>query len=261
MPLGNVILDARINSDKRWVVLTVTANEATHFTVYRVTGDTTQAVRGALNKASDGALVVADYEAPQNTSLSYYAEATDGTQTRVSSIVKPTGKIDRGGDVVFGLTNPLAWLQLNVEGLPELVRKGRRDVVEVIGRPDPIAVSDVRLYPSGTLTLITLTDGERQALNNLLADGGVLAFSPRYPDFGFSDVWYFSVGDARESRTSPLGQESSRRHALDVQRIAPPPADFVGPAFRTWQNLKDASVTWADLLRGQTTWLRLQVSD
>lgn len=261
MALGNVTLTAEINGSGRWVTLLADADDATQFTIYRVTADATQAVRGALRKESLGVLAAADYEAPQNTPLAYYAEATDGVQTRVSQIVRPDGVIDRGGDVVFGLTNPLAWLRVNVEGLPELVAKGRRDVVDVVGRADPVAVSDVRSFPSGTLTLITLEEGERLALTRLLADGGLLAFSPRSPQFGFTDVWYFSIGDVREARTSTLGLEPSRRFALDVQRVAPPPADFIGPAFRTWGDLLESGVTWGELLMRGTTWLQLQVND
>ena len=261
MALGNVTLTAQVNADNRWVILTASATGGTQFTVYRVTPDATQAVRGALRKDSTNALVVADYEAPQNTPLAYYAEATDGVMTKVSDIVQPAGMIDRGGDVIFGLTNPLAWLKVTVESFPELVSKGRRDVVEVVGRPDPVVVSDTRLYPSGALTLITLTESERQAMNTLLADGNIIAFSPASPEYGFADVWYFSVGDVREVRTSSLGYEESRRFTLDVQRIAPPPADFIGPAFRTWQQLKDANVTWGQLLASGTTWLKAQVSE
>lgn len=260
MALGIAALTATLDSSGRWVTLTATCTGAIEATVYRVTADGNQAVRGAFQKAVSGVLVAADYEAPQNTTLTYFARVTDGTSTKDSALVTPAGVVDRGGDVVFGLTNPLAVLPINVQSIPELRSEASRDVVKVIGRSDPIVVSDTRQYPSGTLSLITLTDGERNSLNGLLAAGSVLAFSAYDPGYGFADVWYFSVGAVTERRPSPKGSEPSRVFDLEVQRVAPPPADFIGPAFTTWQQVLDSGTTWGEAFAATTTWLMLEVA-
>ncbi len=259
MALGTISLTATLNSTGKWVLLSVTCTGMTHVTLYRVTPDGSQAVRSAFNLAVSGAANVADYEAPQNTTLAYYARVTDGSTTTDSMVVTVTGVVDRGGDCVFGLTNPLATTPVTVVSFPELRSEIRRDVVNVIGRRDPVVVSDVRQYPSGTLTVATLSDGERLSLQSMLADGGVIAFSPKLPTYGFSDIWYLSVGNVNEQRLSPIGHAPERSFIMDVQRVAPPPADFIGPAFRTWQQLKDAGVTWNSLLTAGTTWLEAQV--
>lgn len=259
MALGPLEFTAELDASGRWVLLTVLSDGMTEVTVFRITRDGTAAVRGAFNKEALNAFVGADYEAPQNTPLAYFVRYGDGIQTRDSPVVSVVGTVDRGADVLFSLTNPLAWLRVNVNIGPDLTSRGRQDAVQVVGRRDPVVVSDVRLFPNGTLTVITLTDSERNDLNAMLSTGQVIAFSPREPTYGFSDVWYLSIGDVTERRTTALGLESSRFFDLQFQRVAPPPADFVGPAFQTWGDVRDAGITWADWLTSGTTWLRAQV--
>ena len=260
MAVTDIVLDATVDPSNRWVVLTLTATGMTKATIYRSSADGTQAVRGAFNVDAPGSLVVADYEAPQGVSLSYFARTSDGTGSYDSSVAVTTGAIDRGGDVVFGLANPLAWLPLNVIGIKALAYESNIKLVNVLGRPDPIAVSDVRKFPSGTLEVYTLEDSERLSLLSLLTGSSVMAFSPSDPAYGFSDVWYFAVGKVTESRVSPLGTEPARKFSLEVTRIAPPPAEFVGPAFRIWETPYNAPKTWGQWYTEGLTWLNAQVS-
>jgi hypothetical protein len=260
MALGTITLTADLDSSGRWVLLTLTCTGATGATIYRVTADGTQAVRGAFEETISGALNAADYEAPQNQTLTYFARVTDGTSTQESTLVTVAGVVDRGGDCIFGLTNPLGIVAVNVVGVPELRSQGRQDVVQVIGRADPVVVSDVRLYPSGTLTVATLTDDERQDVTALLADGQVIAFSPRYADYGFSDIWYLAVSNVTEKRVSALGNRPERFIEMEFQRVAPPPADFVGPAFQLWQDVLDAGTSWNTVFTSGATWLSFQVA-
>jgi hypothetical protein len=259
MALGEITFTSELDPTSRWVVLTLTCEGMTEATINRLTPDGTQAVRGAFKKEAVNSLIAADYEAPQNTPISYYAVVSDGTQTRNSDLVTLSSEIDRGGDVVFGLTNPLAVQKVIVVSVPSLVSESRQDVVQVVGRRDAVVVSDVRSFPTGTLTLATLTDGERFGLYQLLNDGGLLAFSPHQPNYGFSDVWYLAVGNVTERRISPIGHAPERYFDLEFRRVAPPPADFVGPAFRTWGDLWSESVSWDSLKQAGITWLRLQV--
>lgn len=260
MALGTVAVQATVDPSGRWVTLAVEAPGMTAFSVFRVTADGTQAVRGAIDKATESDYgFVADYEAPQNAPLSYFARATDGVMTRQSMVVSPAGVIDRGGDVIFGLTNPLAFQRVQVISFPEISTKGRRNLVEIVGRRDPVAVSDVRTLGAGTLTVATLTDSERAGLAALLADGGIVAFSPWQPTYGFADVWYLSIGNVTEKRVARVADEPSRYFTLEAQRVAPPPADFVGPAFRTWGEPVQEGVTWGDWFTQGKTWLTAMV--
>lgn len=261
MALGTITLTATLAGAGRWVVLTLTCTGMTQATIYRVTADGVQAVRGAFDLDVVDALNAADYEAPQNVPLTYFARVSDGVMTQESSIVTVDGVVDRGGDAILSLTTPTSPLLVSVIGIPELTSRARRDVVEVIGRPDPVVVNDARLYPTGTLTVATFTDADRDTLRTFLASGDIIAFSPRWPDFGFSDVWYFSVGDYVERRYSPLGDRPERAFVLDVQRVSPPPADFLGPAFYTWQDAIDEGLTWGDAITLGLTWLSIQTRE
>ena len=260
MALGTVTFTAAFDGSNRWVVLTVACTGMTSASIYRITPDGTRAVRGALDKAGAGALNAADYEAPQNQALSYVAVVTDGSTAKTSAIVTVTGTLDRGADVLFGLTNPLATVPVHVLGIPDLTTNVMQESVRVVGRPDPVVVSDVRSYPTGTLMLATISDAERLAVNSLLASGLVLAFSPRYPSYGFDDVWYLSIGAVTEKRSSEDVTAPEREWDLAFQRISPPPADFIGPAFATWNDVYVAGDTWAATLAAATTWLELQVA-
>jgi hypothetical protein len=259
MALGPVTFTAVIDGTHRWIILSVSCTGMTGASIYRITPDGTRAVRNALDKVAAGALNVADYEAPQNQALKYVAVVTDGTLAATSSIVTVSGTIDRGGDVLFGLTNPLATVPVHVVGIPDLSTAAPQEAVHVVGRADPIIVSDVRSYPTGSLLLATVTDEERIAVNGLLADGTILAFSPRYPTYGFDDVWYLSIGGVSEKRASEVVTDPTREWTLAFQRIAPPPADFIGPAFATWNDVYTAGSTWSGILIAGTTWLDLQV--
>lgn len=260
MALGAITFTAALDGSGRWVLLQMSCTGATTATIYRVTDDGTQAVRGAFNKTISGALNAADYEAPQNTTLVYFVRVSDGVSTQDSTLVTVSGVVDRGGDCIFGLTNPLGIVTVNVVGVPELRSEGRQEIVKVIGRPDPVVVSDVRTYPAGTLTLATLTDDERQDVTALLADGQVIAFSPQQPTYGFSDIWYLSVTNAVEKRVSRLGMRPERFIEMEFQRVAPPPADFVGPAFYTWQDAYDSGQSWNTVFTGGNTWFTYQVA-
>ena len=259
MALGTVSLTAELDPSGRWVLLQMTCTGATEATIFRVTPDGTQAVRGAFEEAVSGALNAADYEAPQNIALTYFARVSDGVSTKESALVAVSGVVDRGGDCIFGLTNPLGIVPVNVVGIPELRSPSRQEVVQVIGRVDPVVVSDVRVYPSGVLTLATLTDDEKHDVLALLADGQTIAFSPYSPDYGFTDIWYLSVGNVTEKRVSALGNRPERFIECEFQRVAPPPADFIGPAFRLWQDIYDAGTSWNDALTAGQTWLSVQV--
>lgn len=259
MALGEIEFSATLNPTGKWVTLQLTCTGMTKATIYRVTPDGTQAVRGAFNKTVAGALAAADYEAPQNTTLTYFARISDGVSTQESQPLTVDGQVSRGGDVIFGLTNPLATLPVTVEKVNDLLSESAQEVVKVVGRKDPIVVSDVRQYQSGSLSVFTLTPTDRQALLSVLESGAVIAFSPQYPDYGFSDVWYLAVSRVTETRVSPIGSAPERRFTLEFQRVAAPPADFVGPAFRTWQDVVDDDTTWQQLYTSNTTWLLLEV--
>jgi hypothetical protein len=233
------------DSVKRRCVITVTATVGDTITLWRSSESGTAEVRGAVDIVTvAGETVFADYELPQNVAVSYFASGDDGAGASVSA-----GVFDFGGDVIFDLGNPANSILVTVESLPSLDFSIERDVVTPWDRPDPVVVSGRRRMPSGTLTLLTLEQGDRVALYDVLMSGNIVAFSPWKPEYGLNSPSYFSVGTVRQERTSRIVREQSRRWSLEVQQVAPPRSSYVFPVGSvTWQDLLDSGDTWTDLL-------------
>lgn len=96
------------------------------------------------------------------------------------------------------------------------------DVVRVYGRPDPVVVTDVRPYPSGTLVLVTLEHEERAWMEELLASGRIIGLRPASPEFGLPSEVFLYVGKATMTRVVPRASAVERRWTLDVQVVEAP---------------------------------------
>lgn len=184
-----------------------------------------------------------DAEVPNGT-VKYIAYATDGTDT-LKSLVKAV-VMNHGGDWLM----PLGMLRdgrlVNVESLKEQSYATDREVVSVLGRPDPIAVHYGRHWFSGSLVLLTLEDQDRIAMEQMLYEARIIVFCPRAVA-GYSEPLYLSIGEVKAERTSPRVQEKSRRWTMDIQSVGAPPADWdVAPVGTSWQTVEDAGLTWGE---------------
>jgi hypothetical protein len=108
-----------------------------------------------------------------------------------------------------------------VESFPQQEHGIEQNIVKVLGRRDPIVVSNARQYPNGTLNLLTLTDEDRRTLVDMFRTTDVLGFSPHQPDWGFDKVHYYAIGRVTETRPSPRPWEPARRWSLEVQQVEP----------------------------------------
>ena len=220
MALGIPSLEAEVVDNV--VTLTLTCTGAISATFHRDLDDGRPVLRGGLDVAGSGSVEMLDYDAVQNRELTYYATVTDGTSTK-SATCTATGLVDWGGDVLFALDAPGVPIPVTVIGVPELRYAGRQESISVINRADPIAVTDVRQYPSGTLTIATLEATGRAPILNLMATGDIIGFNPRWPEYGFSEVWYLAVNDVSEKRVSPIASRPERLWDIPFQRVTPPP--------------------------------------
>lgn len=237
-------LDAVADLPNRRCIITVQANIGSTITVYRVSVSGTDAVRGATSYVTTSTgTIFADYELPQNVDISYFV--VSGAE---STTLDAAGRFDFGGDVIFDLARPDESLLINVESFPMLTSDVSRDVLMVWDREDPIVVSGKRHMPSGTLALITLSLVEKAALEAVLASGNIIAFSPRFPEYGLTSPMYLSVGSVPGERYSPLAKAPERKWALDVQQVKAPSSAYVYPAGNaTWGGVL-ASGSWGALL-------------
>jgi hypothetical protein len=120
-------------------------------------------------------------------------------------------------DLFFDPYNTANERAINVESWTELAFDASGDVVRIVGRADPVVVTAVRPYPSGTLKLITLDEAERNWLGSLLASGRVIGFKPGDLSYGLGSLLYLYVGKVSNERVGPRAKQQERRWTLDVQ--------------------------------------------
>lgn len=125
-------------------------------------------------------------------------------------------------DTLFDPYNLADYRELTVESWTELAFAGSGEVVNVVGRPDPVVVTDVRPMPSGTLVVVTLDEEERRWLEGLLATGRVIGFRPGDESFGLPDTCYLYVGKVSQSRVVRRASAIERRWSLEVQMTTAP---------------------------------------
>ena len=91
------------------------------------------------------------------------------------------------------------WFELLAIG--ELSWAARQDLYSILGKAAQVAVSQVRSWPSGELTLMTRTLEEAANAEQLFATGRILFWrnpDPRFPETS----WYVAIGDTKAVRPS-----------------------------------------------------------
>lgn len=226
----------------RAVSLTITDyGSATTYRVWReVNGVATPAadpryfVRGAIDQAV-GSPTVIDVDFPQNSTVTYWASCTDGVTTQTSAESAAIGPIDLGADYIGAITAAADGVPVVVGQMDAVGYESRTEVVKVLNRRDPVAVSDLRAYPSFTLTVWSLTTAYRDALEGILVANPVILFSPRYPAWaGSKTAMYLAVTNVREVRASSLGGVVERKWELECAQVATPKVPVVSSLSTSW---------------------------
>ncbi|WP_043468958.1 hypothetical protein [Kitasatospora sp. MBT66] len=241
----------------------LTTGGRTRWGLWRTSPDGTQTpVRGyngdLTGETATGDVAVAeDYEAPLGTAVSYYAKAWTGAAgtdwTTYTSDQITLAHPDELGVVLKDPSLPARSLVAMVATVPNWQRSARQGVHAVRGRARPVVLTDVRAARTGTLTVTTATDAQRQALWWLLESGHTLL--AQWPaSWGIGDL-YLQVGDAEENRLSDYAPQPDREFVLAVTEVDRPVGALVGSAGRTWQSVLDTNTTWADVLARSRTWL------
>jgi hypothetical protein len=170
------------------------------------------------------------------------------------------------GDVVISAVtvtlpaaNPGVWLkfivqpalnqQLQLIDWGEIARPTRVALYDVMGRTDPVAVTDVHGSRRITVTLRTINNDEAERLDTALSQGRPLFL--HVPDNIALPSLYAVAGDYQASRPSSL--TSVRYWQVALIEVAPPPPSAVAPP-TTWQNIIDSYATWQDVIDAFPTW-------
>jgi peptidoglycan hydrolase-like protein with peptidoglycan-binding domain len=244
------------------VLLQITLTTAMSATVSRVHPDgTVWPLRDAnptdIRSTTGVGAIVWDHEAPLDVPVTY--RVTSGATTFTSTAV--TVPSDRGnvGSMVW-LTHPtkpslsVLWC---CEDIAERTSPGRNGVLQILGRADPIAITDSRVSPAGTMTGYTFTRAEATKLRALLADGGTLCV--RAPAAWDTPWFYCAIGDVADANAGGSGLETVRSWHLPYTVVAQPAGGSQGPVGATWADVLAAYATWTAEIAGETTWNAVQL--
>lgn len=187
-------------------------------------GATWLPVRAATNVAVSGStFTVLDYEAPNSAAVLYRAHAT--YTTGGNSVVGPwtasTPAVSwtAAADWLKHPSHPALNRTVTVKANPQRTRRRRRGIHSVIGRADPVVVSDILNLSEGTLTFLTATDTEAEDLLALL-DYDVLFFQPR-PGARFGQK-YIAIGDVNEIPETDVYNVPSTRWPVEWVEVLIP---------------------------------------
>lgn len=181
-------------------------------------------VRAATNVAVSGStFTVVDYEAPNGAVCSYRARATytTGGQSVVGPwlVAAATATWTAVADWLKHPSHPSLNRKVTVAENPQRTRNRRQGIHSVIGRADPVVVSDVLNLTSGTITFLTATDQEAVDLLALLAYDQ-LFFQPR-PGSRFGQK-YIAIGSIDEVPETTLNNQPGTRWPIDWVEVLIP---------------------------------------
>ncbi|MEP7114760.1 MAG: hypothetical protein ABI862_15945 [Ilumatobacteraceae bacterium] len=215
-------------------------------------------VRGAADSIPPGDVWIGyDYEAGNGEVVIYRGRAVYGVPGLVVTGAWVTsGSVSwsvSGVDWLKDLRNPTNSMKVRLESLPATSRDRPRGVFSVIGRRDPVIISDVLHLMSGDMTLLTFTDTEADALDLLLDSNAVLLLQVR-PESRFGSH-YLSVGGVSVvAVVSQLPSQPAARWLMSFVEVAAPGDFTVDIPGLTWQDIIATYPTWTALIASVPTW-------
>lgn len=238
--------------------ITVTRSGAVAWTSFDLqrsddAGVTWVPVRGVTAAIPPGDVWIGyDYEAPNGVTVQYRARGTTVTGISGAWTLSST----------LSWTSDSAWMKdprytaknttLRMRSWPEPTRGRRMGVHRVVGRADPIVVTDIRQLITGEFVIYTATQAEADALLDLLDSNAVLVQSPARYRFG--SRWII-VGDIKEMRGSRMVTEQIRWWSVPfVEVLAPLDEGVAISGGLTWSDINSVYATWQALLDTGKTW-------
>lgn len=241
----------------------LTTDGKTTYGLWRMLDDGTMTpVRGPVGDLTSTAItgdlaVVEDYEAPLGVGYRYYVKLwtnSSSYQASTSNVIT----LPEPEDTIVIIKDPglpARWAESVVAkgGMPDWTRAARQGVNAIRGRARPIIISDVRTSRTGTMTLVTETQDELDAMWWLLETGNTLLL--QWPsEWGERDV-YVQVGDVTEAHVADYAGYKDRTWSIPLTEVDRPVGGITGSADRTWQAVVDTRTDWLDVMANATSWL------
>jgi len=252
---GSVSVNAIVDNPNAQNIVTVTGlGFYSNLSLVRVVNSVEYPIRGATNLATNGTdtEIVFDFECPLDVPVLYRAYLDGSLSVDGNTVTITTdGRTFWLKDVILGSFS----CKVNVESMSDVSRPANVvGTFKVIGRANPIIVTDVRQGRTGTMVLTAFSTGDITAIHNIMASGNTLLFqapgSANFPDM------YFQAGDLTETWH---GTASSPVHSFTVpftETDAPSQQAFTLASnswllvtqFASWQDVLDRRATWEDVL-------------
>lgn len=177
---------------------------------------------------SSGTATADDHECTPGVSRSYKAvlayypnhdSPPENATTAVSNVVSAT--TTTGKWWLKHLTDPDATVGFSLApGELSTIRTEREQVVQPIGRTDPVVLSDKLVLPTITLNIVFLTDANYQAFLKLRETQEVFLLEGPYPQ----GAWYVRLGDTTADSTNlsslRFSTQTVRTVTIDCQAVA-----------------------------------------
>lgn len=197
-----------------------TTGTVTAWSVTRDAGAAGLVVIRSGTTPAPAALSIIDAEAPIERAMTYVLTVARGAAQEVTR----SNAVTITGTVGCYVSDPYSAQAMAAEILswPDRAYAARSAVLVVLGRPDPIVLSDVHSYASGKWTLITRTDAATAQLKSIIMASGFVQLRTQ-PTSSIPSV-YAAVLDVVESRYSGDGADQRRLTGVELQEIAPLPA-------------------------------------
>ena len=198
---------------------------------------------GSVTYDASGDATVVDYEARQGVETDYLLTTINGAVLASDNLTVPLW-----GSWLKHPGRPFLNTLVHFVQDESWERPAVREVIPIRGAQYPVVVAERRQAPTGTVTLLTLTDAQATALRAIVDDGQALMLDTP-PRFGVP-VRYISVGGFREVRAADsdvLLHVAARRWELsDVVTVATPVGVAAGQGF-TFDALTASADTFASL--------------
>lgn len=195
---------------------------------------------------SGGAGTVIDYECPYGAPITYQVVGA-------ASTVQTALPADQVWLVDPGV--PAQSMPLVIATMGDRARAAGSSRLTVLRRKYPVAISSgIRSAPTGQMIVRTVSEGDMNALGQLLDNSTVLLLNvPADLGYGFRTA-YLDIGDTTEARLVNFGREQRRHWTLPYQQVDRPGGG--NRAAITWATIAAEYATWADIPKG-TTWAAL----
>jgi hypothetical protein len=191
------------------------------------------------------------------------------TYTVIAQTHNADGSITTGsassGPVMIPTQNGVGWLknlsqaalnaQVSLQALSDVKTDARTQIYPVIGRKNPVVISDVRGGRTGSVSLMTTGTTDYQAVSALLASGTTL-FLQATPADGLADL-YFVAGSVTEHRPADVSTDFTRIWTVDFTEVDSPSGALTSipgnsyaavVSFGTYQALLNDRATYLDVL-------------